>query len=174
MAARTSTRTRTSTRDARKRAKAAISHAKAAEKEAKQLAKELPKGAARSRVELLVAETHALRRAAQADRKRAPARAAKSAERITAVLDGTAMRLVPGADRIRAREGRADAAANAKRRSKLLKRRRKQAKKIQGWAKSIAARTVVQSVTTPTDAEAAKSDRKRIARARREDARGER
>lgn len=167
--------TRTTIRDERKRAKAAIAHAKTAEKEAKQLAKELPKGATRSRVQLLVAETHALRRAAQADRKRAPARAAKSAERVTAVLDSTAMRLVPGADRIRAREGkqaRADAATNAKRRSKLVKRRRKQAKKIQGWAKSIAARTVVQSVTTPTDAEAAKSDRTRIRRARREDRRG--
>lgn len=164
--------TTTTPREDRKRAKAAISHAKAAEKETKQLAKELPKGSARKRVDLLVAETRALRRAAQADRKRAPARAAKSAERVTIVLDQMAGRLVPGAESIRARKGRkADAAANAKRRSKLLKKRRKQAKKIQGWAKSIAARTTVQSITTPTEAETAKADRARIRRARREDGR---
>lgn len=164
-----------STREERKRANVAISHAKAAEKEAKQLAKELPKGKARKRVLLLVAETRALRRAAKADRKRAPRRAAKSAERVTIVLDSMAARLVPGAERIRAKkQADSDASANAKRRTKLLKRRRKQAKKIQGWAKTIAARTIVQSVTTPTEAEAAKSDRKRVARARREDARAAR
>lgn len=160
------------TREDRKRAKAAIAHAKAAEKEAKQLAKELPKGRARKRVELLVAETSALRRAAKHDRRRAPVRAARSAERVTIVLDRMAGRLVPGAETVSARTGRkADAAANAKRRSKLLKKRRKQAKKIQGWAKSIAARTTVQSITTPTEAEAAKADRARVRRARREDAR---
>ncbi len=159
-------------REERKRAKVAIRHAKAAEKEAKQLAKELPKGSARTRVQLLVTETRAVRRAASADRKRAPARAAKSAERVTIVLDQMAGRLVPGAESISVRTRRkADAAANAKRRSKLLKKRRKQAKKIQGWAKSIAARTVVQSVTTPTEAEAAKADRARVRRARREDGR---
>lgn len=162
------------TREERKRAKAAITHAKAAEKETKQLAKELPKGRARTRVELLVAETRALRKAAKADRKRAPVRAARSAERVTIVLDQMAGRLVPGAGSMSARaDRRVDAAANAKRRSKLLKKRRKQAKKIQGWAKSIAARTTVQSITTPTDAEAAKADRARVRRARREDSRGQ-
>jgi hypothetical protein len=156
----------------RKRARAAISHAKAAEKETKQLAKELPKGSARTRVELLVAQTRAVRLAAKSDRKRAPARAAKSAERVTVVLDQMAMRLVPGAERISDRRARrADAATRAKQRSKLIKKRRKQAKKIQGWAKTIAARTAVQSITTPTEAEAAKADRARVRRARREDAR---
>lgn len=160
------------TREERARAKGAISQAKASEKEARKLAKELPKGKARKRVELLVGETRALRLAAKADRKRAPVRAAKSAERVTIVLDQMAGRLVPGAERISVRSARrADAAANAKRRSKLLKKRRKQAKKIQGWAKTIAARTAVQSVTTPTAAEAAKADRARARRARREDAR---
>lgn len=165
----------TGTREQRKRAKVAISHAKDAEKETKLLLKDLPKGKTRARVERLLGETRALRRAAKHDRKLAPRRAARSAERVTVVLDGMASRLVPGAEQIRAKkQADSDAAANAKRRTKLLKRRRKQAKKIQGWAKSIAARTVVQSVTTPTDAEAAKSDRKRIARARREDARAAR
>ena len=162
----------TTPRDERRRAKAAISAAKAAEKEAKRLAKELPKGSARTRVHLLVAATRAVRRAAKADRKRAPVRAAKSAERATSVLDQMAMRLVPGAEHLDVRaERRADAAANAKRRAKLLKRRRKQAKKIQGWAKSIAARTTVQSITTPTDAERTNAYRARLRRARREDSR---
>lgn len=157
----------------RKQAKAAISHAKTAQKEAKRLAKELPKGAARRRIDQLLHEAATVSRAAKADRKRAPRRAARSAERVAAMLEQMSTRLVPGGESLRLKRPKrdADAAARAKQRTKLLKRRRKQAAKVQKWAKGIAAHTVIQSITTPTDAEQAKTDRKRARRARREDAR---
>jgi hypothetical protein len=163
----------------RKAAKAALSHAKTAEKEAKRLAKELPKGAAQRRIDQLLHEADTVRRAAKAERKHAPRRAARRAERVTVLLERTSMRLVPGGEDVRVKrpkrsKAEVDAAAKAKQRTKLLKKRRKQAAQMQKWAKGIAAHTVVQSITTPTDAEKVEKDLKRVRRARREDARATR
>ncbi|MFK4729032.1 hypothetical protein ROT00_05040 [Agromyces mediolanus] len=147
----------------RRRAKAALAHAKSAEKEAKRLADTLPPGRAKRRLEALVAESRVTRRAAKADRTRAPRRAARTAARATAGLDAWSRRVLPTtASRGAAAEpgtAIADAAAAAKRRAALLKQRRKQADRVRKWAKSAAAHTVVQAVTTPEEPAPAKRRR---------------
>lgn len=54
-----------------------------------------------------------------------------------------------------------ETAARAKANAKLVKRRRAQAKRVRGWSKRIAASVVAQSITVPTDAEAARERMRR-------------
>lgn len=153
-------------REDRRQAKAAIDAARTAEKEARKFAKELPKGAPRTRFQAVVADAEQVRRMAESSRRTSPRLAARQAARASAILERASLRMGPsgGASKARAKPTDGDAAARAKARAKTLKRRRKQAQQVQKMTMSIAARTIVQAVTTPTDKEQAKKDMKLLRR----------
>jgi hypothetical protein len=156
----------TTERDDRRQAKSAIRAARKAEREAGKLARQLPKGGPRAKFEAIVADAATTRRAAEADRDAAPRRAARRAARASAKLERASLRMGPSGSvgKARATPKDTDAESRAKARAKTLKRRRKQAQQVQKMAKSVALRTVVQSVTTPTEKERAKRDMKLLQR----------
>ncbi|AWB94418.1 hypothetical protein DCE93_00970 [Agromyces badenianii] len=154
----------TTIRTQRAEAKRAIGHAKHAEAEARKLVKTLPQGPARSRLDGLVAEAHATRKAAEAERKVDPRLAARRAAHAATKLERASLRVAPGGARRAQRAAPANATGaeqRAKARAKTLKRRRKQAKSAQKMAKAVARRTIMASISTPTDEKRRKVDAKR-------------
>ncbi|MFB9307809.1 hypothetical protein BJY17_002720 [Agromyces hippuratus] len=154
------------TRTERAAATRAIAQSKRAESEVRSLAKELPRGTSRAWLERAVADARADRKAAEAERRIAPRRAAHRAAGAVAGLER--------ATRISGlRRGNEaplstllDADERARARVKLIKRHRAQAKQAQKMAKAIARGTIVAAVTTPSDAERRNERRETVARRR--------
>ncbi|MBM7832167.1 hypothetical protein JOE59_002872 [Agromyces cerinus] len=155
------------TRTERATAKRAIAQAKRAESEVRRLAKELPRGTSRAWLERSVADARGDRRAAEAERRVAPRRAARRADGAVARLERAAR--ISGLRRGNERPplaGLLDADDRAKARAKLIKRHRAQAKQAQKMAKAIARGTIVAAVTTPSDAERRNERRGKVNRRR--------
>jgi len=142
-------------RDRRERAALAVTEAKRAERETQKLARRLS-SAARAELQQVAVSVHEEILRAGRDIQRRPGRARRRAGRAAARLTSFA---TPGAVRgdsdRRAGVSRADVsgADAAKARSKLIKRRRAEAKQAQQMAKIVAAQMAVAAVVTPTDAE---------------------
>ncbi|UOQ90759.1 hypothetical protein MUN74_07610 [Agromyces endophyticus] len=148
---------RDSTRAERRRAKEAIAAVRDMEGEVRRMAKHLPRDArGRRRLDAAVGFAEAGARAAEAERRRSPRLAALLAERAAARLDRMSIRYAPGSG---ARAGHggavapvgADAAQRARRRAKLVARRRKQADQVRKMATRAAALTIAQSIVVPND-----------------------
>lgn len=143
-----------SKRAERRRAKEAIAAVREMEREVRRMAKRLPSDArARRRLESAVDLAEASARAADAERRRSPRFAAERAARAATRLDRASVRYgaVPESAR---RAGDppplgADAALRARRRTKLVERRRKQADQARKMATRVAALTIGQSIVVP-------------------------
>lgn len=149
-------------RDERREARSAVAAARAAEKESKKLAKTL-KGENRARIEFTTAGARELRRVAEAEVRERPWRAARVARRASARLEKASIRATSSGDARRRALDR-ERADDAKARAKTIKHRRAQAKFAKKMAKFVAVHTIAASVTTPTDAEQQKQDRKNARR----------
>ncbi|HET6671841.1 MAG TPA: hypothetical protein VFG92_00560 [Agromyces sp.] len=153
-------------RDERREARSAVAAARAAEKESKKLAKTL-KGENRTRFESMTAGARELTRVAEAEVRERPWHAARMARRASARLEKASIRATSSGD-ARRRALQHERADDAKARAKTIKHRRNQAKFAKKMAKFVAVRTIAASVTTPTDAEQRKQDRKNARRRTRD------
>lgn len=145
------TRPKTDTERADRRAAGkALAEAKRAAKETRKLAKTLSRdaGATLAAVE---ASVRAEIREAKREVGVRPRRAERMAKNVSARLEGASMRMTPYAD----------AATDAKRRAKTIKRHLEQAKQVRKMAKFVALHAIVTSVVTPTDEQQRKADEKR-------------
>ena len=158
-------------RTERAAARHAIAQSKRAESEVRRLAKELPKGTPRAWLERAVADALADRKAAEAERRVAPRRAASRADAAVARLErATRISGLRRGNEQPPLAGLLDADERAKARARLIKRRRAQAKQAQKMAKTVARGTIIAAVTTPTDDERRQDrqqDRRQAANRRR-------
>ncbi|MGW9166359.1 hypothetical protein [Agromyces sp. NPDC055658] len=145
---------RDSKRADRRRAKEAIAAVRELEDEVRGMAKRLPGDArARRRLESAVEFAEAAALAADAERRRSPRFAAERAALAAARLDRASIRY-GAAPASTGRAGDvppvgADAALRARRRAKLVKRRRTQAEQARKMAARAAALTIAQSIVVP-------------------------
>lgn len=145
------TKPKTGTERADRRAAGkAVAEAKRAAKETRKLAKTLSRDAGAS-LAAIEASARAEIREAKREVGVRPRRAERIAKNVSARLETASMRMTPYAD----------AAADAKRRAKTIKRHREQAKQVQKMAKFAALHALVASVVTPTEVEERKADEKR-------------
>ena len=147
---------RASKRADRRRAKEAIAAVREMEGEVRRMAKRLPSDArARRRLESAVDFAEASARAAEAERRHSPRFAAERAARAATRLDRASVRYGPAPAAVRrggdAPPVGADAALRARRRAKLVERRRKQADQVRKMAARAAARTIGQSIVVPKE-----------------------
>ncbi len=149
-------------RQERRDARSAVAAARAAEKETKKLAKTL-KGENRSRFESTTVGARELTRVAEAELRDRPWLAARMARRASARLETASIRATSSGDARRRALDR-ERADDAKARAKTIKRRRGQAKFAKKMARFVAVHTIAASITTPTDAEQQKQDRKNARR----------
>lgn len=154
------------TRTERATAKRAIAQSKRAESEVRRLAKELPRGTSRAWLERAVADARTGRKAAEAERRAAPRRAARRADAAVAGLErATRISGLRRGNEQPPLAGLLDADARVKARAKVIKRRRAQAKQAQKMAKAVARGTIIAAVTTPSD-EVRRTDGRRMGRRR--------
>jgi hypothetical protein len=155
------------TRTERATAKRAIAQSKRAESEVRRLAKELPRGTSRAWLERAIADARADRRAAEAERRVAPRRAARRADAAVAGLErATRISGLRRGNEQPPLAGLLDADARVKDRARVIKRRRTQAKQAQKMARAVARATIIASVTTPSDDERRKDRQQATSRRR--------
>lgn len=138
-------------RDRRERAALAVIEAKRAELETQKLARRLS-SAARAELQQVAASVHEEILRAGRDIRRRPGRARRRAGRAEARLARASLATPTGGRCDGDRRAGASGADAAKARSKLIKRRRAEAKQAQQMAKIVAAQMAVAAAVTSADA----------------------
>lgn len=144
-------------RDERREARKAVAEARHASTEARKLAKTLSRDA-RANLEALTASARADVRAARKELDDNPRHARHTANRAAARLELASIRVTASGDA----ERKALADAAAKKRAKVIKRRRVQAQQARKMAETIAFQVIVASVKLPDDRERAEADYKQV------------